>query len=96
MEAWMLAGVVGPGLGSMTMPSDDAMTEPYLVRRIGEAINRRPLPVVDLSRAPSGAHHAIDESDFSGGIFFCFGGCQLATVLSLPSQSSSEQSRVTG
>jgi transposase len=34
MEAWMLAGLVGLGLGSMTMPSDDAMTEPYRVRRM--------------------------------------------------------------
>jgi transposase len=34
MEAWMLAGLVGSGLGSMTMPSDDAMTEPYPVRRM--------------------------------------------------------------
>src|SRR5271156_1701202 len=34
MEAWMLADLVGPGLSSMTMPSDDAMTEPYPVRRM--------------------------------------------------------------
>ena len=30
----MLASLVGLGLGSMTMPSDDAMTKPYRVRRM--------------------------------------------------------------
>jgi len=34
MEVWMLTRLVGLGLSSMTMPPDDAMTEPYPVRRM--------------------------------------------------------------